>query len=101
MQSVWKTIGVISFCVLLTLPTLAQANLVEDVEIRGYKKVSLEKIKRQIRTKAGKKLDEKMARQDFARLMKTGAFDPLKSKLSIDDGPRGGKIVIFELREKP
>ncbi|MFN0109689.1 MAG: hypothetical protein ACKVZH_12620, partial [Blastocatellia bacterium] len=57
MRSVWKTIGVIVFSVLLALPIMAQAKFVEDVEIRGYRKVALEEIKKRIRTEPGKNFD--------------------------------------------
>src|SRR5262245_26512268 len=30
-----------------------------------------------------------------------GLFDPLATKLYLEDGPRGGKIIIFQVREYP
>lgn len=101
MRSAWKTISAVVFCVLLALPVIAQTKMVDDVEIRGYKKVSLEEIKKHIRTESGKKFDIKLAQDDLARLLKMDVFDPLKSRLVINDGPRGGKIVAFILHEKP
>lgn len=38
MQSVGKSIRVMIFCALVALPVSAQSKMVEDVEIRGYKK---------------------------------------------------------------
>ena len=101
MRSAWKTISAIVFCVLLALPVMAQAQIVDDLEIRGYRKVSLEEIMKRIRTEPGKNFDLKLAQRDLARVLKMGAFDPLKSRLVVNDGPRGGKIVSFVLKEKP
>jgi outer membrane protein assembly factor BamA len=101
MRSAWKTINAVVFCALLALSVIAQAKKVDDVEIRGYKRVSLEEIKKRIQTESGKNFDLELAQQDLARLLEMDVFDPLKSRLVVTDGPRGGKIVAFVLHEKP
>jgi hypothetical protein len=30
-----------------------------------------------------------------------GLFDPLATKLFVEDGPCGGKIIIFQVKEYP
>jgi hypothetical protein len=92
----------LNFCLLATIaiPARPQGSLLtEEVEVCGYKKVSLKKIKQQIRTQPGKPFSEEQANRDFERLMGMGAFDSQKSKIIIVEGARGGKIVRFELEE--
>jgi len=101
MKSVWRFISVVSFCVLLALPASAQSRLVEDVEIRGFKKVSLSEIKKRVVTTPGKVFDANQAVTDFDRLMEIDVFDPMQCSLEIKNGFRGGKIVVFVLKEKP
>ena len=101
MKSVWKSISIVTFCVVLALPLIAQSKSIEDVEIRGYKKVSLDEIKKTILTTPGKAFNADQAVNDFERLMKIDTFDPMQSSLIIKNGFRGGKVVIFDLKEKP
>ncbi|MEP7341452.1 MAG: hypothetical protein ABI977_27220 [Acidobacteriota bacterium] len=101
MKSVWRSISIASFCVLLALPLIAQTKSVEDVEIRGYKKVSLSEIQNRILTTSGKEFSAEQAVKDFDRLMEIDTFDPMQCSLVIKDGFRGGKVVIFDLKEKP
>jgi hypothetical protein len=35
------------------------------------------------------------------RSWRLGFFDPLQTKLLLDDGPRGGKVIIFQVKEYP
>jgi outer membrane protein assembly factor BamA len=87
------------FGLLALIAAMAQSKLVEGVEIRGYRTVTREDIMKRIETAPGKPFSLRRAQRDFERLMKMGVFDELKSKLVIEDGPRGGKVVIFDLEE--
>jgi outer membrane protein assembly factor BamA len=86
---------------LVAVQSTAQSRLVEDIEIRGYRTVRKEEILKRLRTKAGKPFSLERANRDFGRVMKMGVFDRLKSKLVVEDGPRGGKVVVFVLEEVP
>src|SRR5262245_26912762 len=86
---------------ILVIPVLAQEKLVEDLEMLGYKSVSKEQILEKIKTRAGEGYKEKQVKEDFQRVMEMGVFDKLRSKLIIEEGPRGGKIVRFLLTEQP
>src|SRR5262249_45481549 len=54
-----------------------------------------------IQSKPGDIYSETAARRDFMAVINMGVFDPLSAKLFVIDGPRGGKIVVFEVREYP
>jgi outer membrane protein insertion porin family len=82
------------------LAASAQQKLIEDIELRGYRSVSSEEIRRHIKSKPGDVYNEEQVKKDFQAVIDMGIFDPLKCKMMINDGPRGGVIVVFELKEK-
>jgi ABC-type multidrug transport system ATPase subunit len=92
-----------SLALLLTLPRLAtaQSALVEDIEVRGNRRIPRETILYSVQSKPGDLYSESLARRDFESVINLGIFDPLSAKLSVVDGPRGGKIIIFQVKEYP
>lgn len=85
----------------LGFSTAAQRKLVEDVEIRGYRTVPVEEIRKRIKTQPGDEYKPKQAQRDFKSVLEMKDFDASKSKLIVELGPRGGIIVIFDLKETP
>lgn len=92
-----------SLALLLTLHCLAMAQsaLVEDIEVRGNRRIPRETILYSVQSKPGDLYSESLARRDFESVINLGIFDPLSAKLSVVDGPRGGKIIIFQVKEYP
>lgn len=86
--------------IFLTMSVFAQQKMVEEMVIRGYRSVTKEEILRHIKTKIGDPFDEKQIRQDFQKVLELGIFDQLRSSLTVKDGERQGKVVIFNLKEK-
>ena len=60
----------------------------------------LEEIKKRIKTQPRSVYNEELVKQEFQAILEMGVFDPLGCKLVITEGPRGGKIIAFTLREK-
>jgi outer membrane protein insertion porin family len=79
----------------------AQEVLLEDIEIRGNRRIPKETVLYSIQSKPGDVYNETAIRRDFAAVIGMGVFDPIAARLSSIDGPRGGKIVIFEVKEYP
>src|SRR5262245_60424344 len=87
-------------------PSLAQSpqaseSFVEDVEIRGNRRIPRESVLYYVQSKPQDKFDMSLAQRDLQSIIQMGLFDPLATKLFIEDGPRGGKIVIFQVKEYP
>lgn len=78
---------------------LAQSRLVEEIEIRGYRSVSIEEIRKHIKTTVGDEFDPEQLRRDLESIMSIEKFDKLKSSVVTDRGPRGQVKVIFKLVE--
>lgn len=79
----------------------AQDVLVEDVEIRGNRRIPKESILYYVQSKPGDRYSQALAQRDLEAILGLGFFDPLQTKLLLDDGPRGGKVIIFQVKEYP
>ncbi len=91
-----------------TRPAQAQQNtqagqnlFVEDVEIRGNRRIPRESILYYVQSKPQDRFDPNLAQRDLQAILQMGLFDPLSTKLFTEDGPRGGKIIIFQVKEYP
>jgi outer membrane protein insertion porin family len=74
---------------------------VEEIEIRGNRRIPKESILYYIQTKVGDRFNPELARRDLEAIVTQGWFDPLQTKILTDDGPRGGVVLIFQVREYP
>lgn len=74
---------------------------VEDVEIRGNRRIPRESILYYVQSKQQDRFDQSLANRDLQAILQMGLFDPLGTKLYVEDGPRGGKIIIFQVKEYP
>ncbi|MDQ3012712.1 MAG: outer membrane protein assembly factor BamA, partial [Acidobacteriota bacterium] len=81
--------------------SLSQDVLVESVEIRGNRRIPRESILYYVQSKPQDRFDLGLAQRDLQAILQMGLFDPLRTKLYVEDGPRGGKIIIFQVGEYP
>ncbi|MEW6734722.1 MAG: POTRA domain-containing protein, partial [Acidobacteriota bacterium] len=83
-------------------PVLAQdSRIVEEVDIRGNRSIPTDTIKLYIQTKKGDIYSEQQVQRDFQAIMAQGFFDEFDSRVLVEEGPRGGIIVIFQVKERP
>src|SRR5262245_30871930 len=88
-------------------PALAQSHqaasetFVENVEIRGNRRIPRESVLYYVQSKEQDRFDMSLAQRDLQSILQMGLFDPLYTKLFVEDGPRGGKIIIFQVKEYP
>lgn len=78
-----------------------QDAVLEDVEIRGNRRIPKESILYYVQSKPGDRYNPDLARRDLEQILAQGWFDPLQTRLLLDDGQRGGKVLIFQVREYP
>ncbi|MBM3801828.1 MAG: outer membrane protein assembly factor BamA [Acidimicrobiia bacterium] len=72
--------------------------IIENIEIRGTRRVPQDTVKFHIVSQKNAPLDPNVLRRDFKAVWATNFFDGLK--ISFEDG-KAGKIVIFTVKEKP
>jgi outer membrane protein insertion porin family len=80
---------------------VGESSFVEDVEIRGNRRIPRESILYYVQSKPQDRYDLNLAQRDLQAIIQMGLFDPLATKLFVEDGPRGGKILIFQVKEYP
>src|SRR5262245_59831421 len=85
----------------LAQSTQAPESFVEDVEIRGNRRIPRESVLYYVQSKPQDRFDLSLAQHDLQSIIQMGLFDPLDTKLFVEDGPRGGKIIIFQVKEYP
>jgi outer membrane protein insertion porin family len=76
-----------------------QADIIEEIQVRGNRRITREMMIDAIRSRVGNRFDADQARLDFEALLELGVFDPLQSKMIVDAGPRGGRVMVFEVKE--
>ncbi|HYX31061.1 MAG TPA: POTRA domain-containing protein [Pyrinomonadaceae bacterium] len=75
--------------------------LVEEVDIVGNRRVTKEEILGWIKTRPGDRYDPAQVTADLQTILASGYFNKLSTRVTIEDGVRGGVCVIFEVAELP
>jgi|SRR5882672_7489248 len=78
-----------------------KSRLVEEIVVVGYRRLEREEILSHISTRAGDPFNEESIQRDFQQLLALGLFNKLHSRVTVEDGLRGGMVVIFEVYELP
>ncbi len=73
---------------------------VERIDFTGNRRIRTDTLKARIFTREGDPYNEETLRRDFQALWNTQFFEDVK--LSVEDGDKpGGKIIIFDVKERP
>ena len=99
--SLFRTLRLVLLPVALivsSLSLLAQQTLVEDVQVRGNRRIPAETVKARIFTRPGDVYDPQALERDFNSLWNTGYYDDLRFERQ--DTPKGVIIYIY-VTEKP
>ena len=97
--------AVIGTTFLLTAASPVQAQqsprLVESVDITGNRRLRKEDILYWVQTRPGDPYNASQIERDLQAILTLGFFDKTSTRVLIEDGPRGGVNVIFEVKELP
>ena len=98
--------GIIGLTTCLFVPehTLAQQpapRTIEDVQIIGNRRLRKEDILYWVQSRPGDPFSEQQIQRDMQTLLGLNFFDKVKSRVYTEEGPRGGVVVIFEVKELP
>ena len=91
-------------CLFLRAPVSAQqpqARLVEDVDIIGNRRLRKEDIIYYIQTRQGDPYNPDQVARDLQTILSLNFFDKVGTRVTTEDGPRGGVRIIFEVKELP
>ncbi|HNG93708.1 MAG TPA: outer membrane protein assembly factor BamA [Acidobacteriota bacterium] len=79
----------------------AQQRIVEDVEFRGNRRIPTDTIRLRVSTKPGDIYNRDQVERDYQAIVSEGFFDEFESRVTVEEGFRGGVIIVFVLRERP
>lgn len=82
-------------------PGEAAGRLVESVSVMGNRRLSQEEIFRWVQTRPGEPYSQDQLTKDLNAVLATGYFDKTRTRVTIEDGVRGGIAVTFEVMELP
>src|SRR3989441_7164095 len=78
-----------------------QQRLVENVDIIGNRRLRKEDIIYYIQTRAGEPYNPAQVERDLQAILALGFFDKVDTRVTVEDGPRGGVNVTFFVKELP
>jgi outer membrane protein insertion porin family len=75
------------------------AEIIEGVEVRGYRSVRRDAILNRVLSRRGERFDPAVVKRDVLSIYALERFDDIFVEEEI--GPTGGKILVFNVKEKP
>src|SRR5256714_6774970 len=78
-----------------------QPRVVENVDVIGNRRLRKDDIIYYIQTRPGDTYNEAQVQRDLQAILALGFFDKVDTRVTIEDGPRGGVIVTFHVTELP
>jgi outer membrane protein insertion porin family len=78
-----------------------QQRLVEDVQVEGNRRLRDEDILYHVQTRPGDTYNPEQVRRDLQALLNLPFFDKTATSVSVADGPKGGVIIRFTVKELP
>ncbi len=75
--------------------------MIESVDVIGIRRLGSEDILRHIKTRPGQVYRQEQITGDLQAIVGLGHFDKAATRVTVEDGARGGVVVIFEVIELP
>jgi outer membrane protein assembly factor BamA len=81
--------------------TAAKGRLVEELDIIGYRRMTLDQIMGWIKTRAGDPYNPEQVHKDLLAINASGYFDSRSTRVRLEHAVRGGVRITFEVVELP
>src|SRR6185312_6790430 len=78
-----------------------QQRTVEDVQVIGNRRLRREDVLYYVQVRQGDPFSEAQIQRDLQTILSLSFFDKVQSRVYTEEGPRGGVVVIFEVKELP
>jgi outer membrane protein insertion porin family len=106
----YRVVWLAVFSAIIAISTLAgsayaqqqpQQRVVENVDIIGNRRLRKEDILYYVQTRQGDVFNPGQVERDLQTILALGFFDKVQTRVTTEDGPRGGVIVTFYVVELP
>ena len=81
--------------------TNAAGRLIEELDIIGNQRLTREEVLERIKSRPGELYQADQVQRDLSSLLASGYFSALNTRVNVEDAPRGGVRIIFEVKELP
>lgn len=81
--------------------TNAAGRLIEELDIIGNQRLTKEDVLERIKSRPGELYQGDQVQRDLSSLLGSGYFNALNTRVNVEDAPRGGVRLIFEVKELP
>src|SRR5918911_671285 len=78
-----------------------QQRLVEDVQVIGNRRLRREDILYYVQTRPGDVYNADQVSRDLQAILAYGFFDKTETRVTVEEGTRGGVVIIFYVKELP
>jgi outer membrane protein insertion porin family len=98
----FQRVAFLALVCLLFLPVLSgqeQGKIIEDIQVRGARRIPGETVRGRMFTRVGDVFDPAALERDFASLWNSGYFEDVR--IEREDGEKGGYRLIIYVKEKP
>jgi hypothetical protein len=82
-------------------PIDASGRLIEEIDVMGNRRLTKEEIISWIKSRPGDVFDNQQVQNDLRAILAIGSFDAQSTRVLMEDAPRGGVRLIFEVSELP
>ena len=74
--------------------------MIETVEFSGLRSMPSDKLMAHVKTRPGESYNPEQVAADLQSVLALGFLDPKQSRVRLEEGDRGGLVVVFELIER-
>jgi hypothetical protein len=79
----------------------AAGRLIEELDVMGNRRLTKEEVMARIKSRPGEVYNSEQIQKDLLAILATGNFDAISTRVLLDDAPRGGVRLMFEVHELP
>jgi len=79
----------------------AAGRLIDEIDVMGNRRLTAQGIRSWIKSRPGDTFNEEQTQKDLHAILATGSFDSTSTRVLLEDAPRGGVRLVFEVNELP
>ena len=79
----------------------AAGRLIDEIDVMGNRRLTAQGIRSWIKSRPGDTFNEEQTQKDLRAILATGSFDSTSTRVLLEDAPRGGVRLVFEVNELP
>lgn len=79
----------------------AAGRMIDELDVMGNRRLTAQEIRSWIKSRPGDTFNEEQTQKDLRAILATGSFDSTSTRVLLEEAPRGGVRLVFEVQELP